>query len=298
MLRLVCDFLKDNKIEHKCCADLSVISSVRIGGVADVLITPSSAEELKLLTDFFNKHNIPKIILGRASNVLFVKDIISCPVIQTVRLAGVIFDGEYVFAECGVSLSRLAHLAAERGYSGLEELSGIPGTVGGALVGNAGAFGKDISSVVSEVSVIGQNGLFQIVYNNDACEFSYRNSRFSHSGEVVLACKMKLKPEQPRLIKEKMDLFLQKRLESQPHGVPSLGSVFKRPVRGYAGEMIERCGLKGHVIGGAAISEAHAGFIVNLGGATAADYTALYYLAKKAVFEKFSVILEPEIRFV
>ncbi len=298
MLSHIKKFLEVQNIEYLEDVDLSSLSPIKIGGKADAVAYPNTICKLISLVTYLDFHNIRLKILGRTSNILFVDKKTKPFLISTVRMSLIEISENTVTAQCGALLSTVCARAATSRLSGLEEISGIPGTIGGAVFGNSGAFGKSISDIVKCVTVYDRRAGVVKNMTNKECQFSYRHSGFSESGDIILSVVLLLDGATEEHIGRRSEHFRLKRAESQPCGLPSLGSVFKRPKNGFAGEMIEKCGLKGHTLGGAAISEAHAGFIVNIGGATTQDFIGLYYLARKCVFEKFSVMLEPEIQFV
>ena len=238
----------------------------------------------------------PKIV-GRKSNILFADGTLESILIDASGVDFISFSQNEVTVGGGASIPLLSSLACSNGLSGFEELSGIPGSVGGAIVGNAGAFGREICDILHSVLVydIITRGIRE--FQSFECDFSYRRSLFGNDNYVILSAKFKLYECSSEEIRNRILAYREKRMKSQPTE-PSLGSTFKRPSRGYAGEMIEKCGLSGFTVGSAKISEKHAGFIVNIGGATATDYLGLMKLASDKVYEKFSVKLQPEIKYV
>ncbi|MBE6754298.1 MAG: UDP-N-acetylmuramate dehydrogenase, partial [Ruminococcaceae bacterium] len=200
-------------------------------------------------------------------------------------------------AGAGATLSAMCHAALDASLTGLEFAWGIPGSVGGAAFMNAGAYGGEMKDVVVSCEYITPDGAWN-VYNADQCEFGYRTSVFQHQPYIITAVSVQLKPGDQREIRAQMDDILQRRKSKQPLELPSAGSVFKRPVGYYAGGLIEQCGLKGASVGGAQVSEKHAGFIVNKGGATCADVLGLVAHIQKTVLEQTGVTLECEIRSI
>ena len=206
-------------------------------------------------------------------------------------------DGERIFAGCGVLLSRVAQEALKAELEGFEFASGIPGTVGGGVYMNAGAYGPELKDVIESVRYIDEDGNFSEILAKDA-EFGYRSSIFAKKGYIVTGCTFKLKKGNREEIKELINDFTNRRVTKQPIEKPSAGSVFKRPEGYFAGALIEEAGLKGFSIGGAEVSPKHAGFIVNKGSATAKDVLDLIEYIKSTVYEKNGVMLETEIKLV
>lgn len=297
MLELIKDYLKVKDVKFKENLNTSRISFIRIGGVTRLVIYPANIEELIYAYKICKSSQIPTKLLGRKSNVLFFDGVLDSIFIDTSEMKVAKFDGSRIEVECGASLPWLAAQAAERSLSGFEELSGIPGSLGGAIVGNAGAYGREMCELVDSVLVFDKVTETVLVLSSDKCCFSYRYSIFSDERYIVLSAVLKLTAGDSQTIRERMRDFRAKRMSTQP-SLPSLGSTFKRPKVGYAGEMIDKCGLSGLTVGGAQISDKHAGFIVNLGCAKASDYVCLMELARERVHERYNVLLEPEIRII
>ena len=272
-------------------------TSFRIGGPAEVMAFPKSAEELSKLLKVSALLDCKPVILGAGTNVLAPDAGMSGLVIclkdclggmeqmneNTIRVAG------------GVTMSRAAVFAANLGLSGLEFAHGIPGTVGGGVYMNAGAYGGEICQVCESVELMDMSGnIFR--KNNADMQFSYRKSVLEEEFAIVISADFRLNPMDTEDIKAKMKELMGKRSASQPLDLPSAGSAFKRPVGGYAAALIDQAGLKGYAVGGAGISTKHAGFAVNLGDATAADVRALLSNVSDIVFEKTGIRLEPEVR--
>ncbi len=270
-------------------------TSLRIGGPADLFLLPASVPDLITLLESLTEEDIPYSILGRGSNLLISDRGVRGIVIQPgPGLAGLNFRDDCLAAEAGVTLPRLAQYAAERGLAGLEFLAGIPGTIGGAVVMNAGWGGGDISQVVRRVRTFKPRfGLKD--WTPKECCFGYRSSRFRQSAEIILEVELKLDPGSPQLIKDRMDEIIIRRKKSLPLEYPSAGSIFKNPPGDYAGRLIESAGLKGKRVGGAQIADRHANIIVNCGAASFRDVEQLISLAREKVKEKFRIDLELEI---
>lgn len=284
---------------EKLCPDMqknvlmSTITTFRIGGPCDILCVPANTEQA--VETLRSAAPFGGIILGRGSNVLAADEGLRQPVILTSGLNRLDFDGEAVTAGCGVSLPELSRAAAKRGLSGLEWASGIPGSLGGAVVMNAGAYGGEMAQIVTSALVFdGQNAVRVTEF-----DFSYRHSVFLSKPEhIVLEATLKLLPGDPAEISSRMDEFRKARNEKQPVELPSAGSFFKRPPGHFAGTLIDQCGLKGRSVGGARVSEKHAGFIVNTGGATCEDVIRLAALVRETVFRETGAELEPEVRLL
>lgn len=278
-------------------ASLAPFCSMKAGGIANYICTPNTLEELRETLSIMNKQNERIMILGNASNTLFSDEGFRGAVIFTSHINGISLDGNQITAECGVSLSSLALFAAKNSMSGLEFAYGIPGTVGGGVFMNAGAYDGELCTVFQEALCLTPTFDEIILTNSDMC-FSYRKSILSDNSFILLNSSFLLKKGNSTQIKAKMEDFMNRRKEKQPLEYPSCGSTFKRPVGFYAGALIEQCGLKGYSIGGAAVSEKHAGFIINKDNASANDLIKLIDYVSACVFEKTGILLEPEIRII
>ena len=273
-------------------------TSFRCGGAADLFVTPGSLGELMNVLDLVRTKNIPYLVLGNGSNVLFKDGGYHGVVIRIGEgMDRVRIEGQTVFAEPGVSLAKLAKMAAEEGRSGLEFACGIPGSLGGAVFMNAGAYDHELKEVLLSVSSINHLGMIKDRKAED-CGLGYRHSIFMENGEVILGVKLFLKPDSRMDISDRMKEYTLRRNSKQPVHLPSAGSFFKRPEGHFAGKLIEDAGLKGLQIGGAQVSPMHAGFIVNNGGATATDVLDLMRVVQETVLDKSGVMLEPEVRIV
>ena len=272
-------------------------TSFRIGGGAEVMAFPKNGEEVKALVKTSELLDIKYYILGAGTNVLAPDDGIPGLVICLKdAMDGMERQGDNcISVAAGVTMSRAAVFAAGLGLSGLEFAHGIPGTVGGGVYMNAGAYGGEICDVCQSVQVLTADGEIA-TYSREEMAFSYRYSRLESDGGIVLQVTFSLLPKPESEIRRTMQELLAKRKASQPLDMPSAGSAFKRPVGGYAAALIDQAGLKGFRIGGAAVSEKHAGFVVNLGGATSADVQKLLAAVSDKVFEKSGIRLEPEVR--
>jgi len=284
---------------HFACP-MDCYTTFRVGGKADALYLSPDLPSLKEIIAWLNREGIPYMTIGKGSNLL-VRDegFKGVMIILNEKLSAIEKNGEndrVIFAGGGLSINRLMEYCRIYGLSGLEFLAGIPGTVGGAIAMNAGAFGKDIGSMVQEIHVIMNNGEL-IIQDRSDLRFAYRGI-LNLKGSVIVKARFELDRERQELISERVTHYLKKRKETQPLEYPSGGSVFKNPPNDYAARLIEMVGLKGKKKGGAMISEKHANFIVNTGGAKAEDILSLINLAQKTVLEGTGIELEPEIRIV
>lgn len=278
---------------------LSEHTSFRIGGPCEIMAFPRSARELSELLRTAKQAGIEPAVLGAGTNVLARDEGRRGLVICTKDcLKNIERTGETAIrAEAGASMARLANFAQSLGLSGLAFAHGIPGTVGGGIMMNAGAYGGEMKQVAIATEFMTLDGETER-YSGEAQDFSYRHSAFSEKKGIILAGTFALTPGDPEAIREEMRSLAQKRRASQPLELPSAGSTFKRPQGGYAAALIDEAGLKGLRIGGAAVSEKHAGFVVNLGNATAQDVLALVHEIQRRVLETSGIRLEPEIRLL
>ena len=272
-------------------------TSFRIGGPARRMAFPDGAEQLVRLMEIAAECGVRPLVIGKGSNLLAADAGLDRLVIDTsedmTKLEEI--ESGILRAEAGVSLGQLAVFAQKRGLTGLEFAHGIPGTVGGGIYMNAGAYGGELCQVAVATTALLPDGTVWEA-EGDAQDFSYRNSGFQKKGAVVLRSRFRLQPGDREQITARMQELAEKRRASQPLEKPSAGSTFKRPVGGFAAALIDQAGLKGKGVGGVAVSEKHAGFVVNLGGATAADVLATMELVQKEVWEHSGIQLEPEVR--
>ena len=295
MTEEILGFLKANDVKYTRDEYLSRLSTVKIGGMADFVAYPDSETKLIHLVEFLEEEKIEYKILGRMSNVLPPDDIYRGVIVRTDLMRRVDFQDNIIVAEAGISLPRFSSLCQDMSLSGLEELSGIPGSLGGAIFGNAGAYGREISDLVIDVGAYNIDSKTVVEIPSEMLGFGYRTSAFKASRLVILSARLGLTFGDKDKIQTKIREISTKRRNSQPMGKPSLGSTFKRPSENiYPWRLIDECGLRGFSIGGAAISEKHAGFIVNQGNATSADYFAVASYVKNTVQEKTGVNLEYE----
>lgn len=272
--------------------------SFKIGGPADIFAEAESEDQAAGLYALCKSAGAPLLVIGRGTNLLVCDEGVPGVVM---RLGGDFLeteiDGQELYAGAGCSLSRVAALARQAELTGLEFAHGIPGSLGGAVMMNAGAYGGEMSGVVVSVRCLDADGTVR-EYSGGELDLSYRHSRFCDHGGVILSARLRLERGEGAEIEARMRELMEKRAASQPLDKPSAGSTFKRPETGYAAAMIDGAGLKGFQIGGAAVSEKHAGFVVNLGGATFRDVTAVMEHVRKTVFDKYGALLEPEIRII
>ena len=271
--------------------------SFKIGGPARALAVPSDVMSLTKICAILKDHHIAPMLLGNGTNILFpdegLKELF---LISTQKLTKIFLlpDGA-IYAEAGVSLAKLAGFAQQNGLKGLEFASGIPGSLGGGLTMNAGAYGGELKDAVESVVCyyLPEQRLYEL--DNKQCAFGYRESLFQKMGGcAILSAVLRLEPGDPDEIAAKMRDLNEKRREKQPLDLPSAGSAFKRPEGHYAAALIDRAGLKGYAVGGAQVSEKHAGFVVNTGGASSHDVYDLMMHIRKTVYEHSGVVLEPE----
>lgn len=273
-------------------------TTVKVGGAGDLfVIAPCAGAAAKIIAEC-RKIGLYSMILGNGSNVLFSDGGFRGVVVTSRPSAECIeVSGTEISADAGVQLSAVCRAALSAGLRGLEFAYGIPGTVGGAVYMNAGAYGGEIKDVVTEVTAADSNGQ-ERVFSADELELGYRTSRFERSGDIITRVRFRLENGDPSEIRAKMEELMARRKSRQPLEYPSFGSAFKRPEGTYAGLVIEQSGLKGRSVGGAQISEKHANFIINRGGATAQDYLELIGLAQRTALEKTGFRLELEVRLI
>ncbi len=276
---------------------MSTMTTFRTGGIARIIVSPNSTEELKNVLKMFYELQIPYYVLGNGSNLLVSDKGIEKPIIYIGRD----FSSIDVFENCitarsGAFLSAIAKKAYDESLTGFEFAAGIPGTLGGALIMNAGAYGGEMKDVIEAVSFVDPSGE-EYVVSGEEMEFSYRNSALSGTDCIITGATIKLEKGNKDEINEKMSELAAKRRDKQPLEYASAGSTFKRPVGHFAGSLIESAGLKGASFGDAQVSEKHAGFIINKGNATTQNICDLIEFVKEKVYEKHGVILETEVKY-
>ncbi len=287
----------DARLSLKRNRDMARYTTLHLGGPADLLASPDRAEQIPLLLQAAAKYDVPVTIIGNGSNLLVRDGGIRGLVIRMCRdMQQITVSGDLIRAEAGAMMSSLSMAAADASLGGLTFASGIPGTVGGGAYMNAGAYGGDMSQVVTLVEGFNMKGE-PFRYGRPDMQFRHRWSRLMQENKLITHVTVQLlRGEREQLLAEMVD-FNRRRAEKQPLTNFSAGSTFKRPPEGYAAQMIDECGLKGFAIGGAQVSEKHAGFCINQGG-TAADFLALMAHVQRVVFERFGVMLEPEVRIL
>ena len=295
----IISFIKKNKIgNYKQNVSLSNYTTYKVGGIARIIVYPKDVKKLVLLLNKLNDESVKYKVLGYGSNLVFSDKPYEGVIIKLDSFDKVKIDDTIITAGAGVSLIKLSYMALKEGWTGLEFASGIPGTVGGAVFMNAGAYKSDMGYIVSEVKVLSPDLKVITLYNKDL-NYKYRDSFLRHNaGYICLEAKLVLRPGDKKLIKELMETRRQKRLLSQPLEYPSAGSVFRNPENDFAGKLIEDCGLKGYKIGGAEVSLKHANFIINTGKASANDVMNLINYVHDKVKEKTNVDLKIEQEFV
>jgi UDP-N-acetylmuramate dehydrogenase len=278
---------------------LSKMTTLRIGGVAKYVVYPNSAVALDAVISLLKKENVPWKIIGKGSDLLCSDDPYDGVIIRLDRhFRSYYFDGCQVIAEAGASIIALSVDCAKNGLSGLEFASGIPGSIGGAVFMNAGAYGGEIKDVGRSVRVMDADGTNLRTVSGEDMQFSYRHSIAEDEGILILFADMELKEDSPEAIAARVAELQFKRNSKQPVNYPSAGSTFKRPAGGYAAALIEASGLKGYRSGGAEVSEKHSGFVINAGGATAEDVLSVMRHVREKVFADSGIMLEPEVRLI
>jgi len=281
---------------------MSAHTSFRIGGPAALFVTANDENELAGILAVCAEEKAEHILIGNGSNYLVSDE--GYPGIM-IRLGGIFEeitrdkeDDSVVVAGAAARLSSVSAFLTERGLAGFEFASGIPGSIGGAVFMNAGAYGGEMKDVVSSVRLMAGDGSEIFTLTNDEMSFSYRHSAVEESNAIVLSAELRLTPDDPECIAARVAELKTKRNAKQPVNYPSAGSTFKRPVGGYAAALIDEAGLKGYTVGGAQVSEKHAGFVINKGDATAEDVLAVMRYVRKAVYENSGIMLEPEVRLI
>ncbi|MCR5583373.1 MAG: UDP-N-acetylmuramate dehydrogenase [Eggerthellaceae bacterium] len=275
---------------------MSAHTTFQIGGPADLYCVPASVEDVQAVCAACRAYDVPLHVIGCGSNLL-VSDVGLRGVVMELgpAFSQVRVEGACVFAQAGATNEAVSQAACAAGLAGYEFASGIPGTVGGAAIMNAGAYDGEFAQVAEEVTCLTPEGQVVTVSHDEAC-WSYRHSMMDECGYVVLSAKLRLTPDDSAAIQARVDDLTERRTSKQPLEMPSAGSTFKRPEGYFAGKLIQDSGLRGYRIGGAQVSEKHTGFVVNAGGATAADVQALIAHIQRTVREQFGVEMHPEVR--
>lgn len=280
-------------------ADMCEYTTFKAGGHADELVIPESPEDVQEALSEIHAKNRKYLILGNGSNTIFRDEGYHGTVIHLGEaFSSIEGDGDRLICGSGALMSEAAHKAMELGLSGMEPISGIPGSIGGAVFMNAGAYGGEMSQVIESVTAVSADGSEILTIPKEELKLGYRHSRFMETGEVVLSAILLLKKRDVEEIKADMMDFTNRRTSKQPLEYPSAGSFFKRPEGYFAGKLIQDAGLKGVSVGGAQISSKHSGFMINRGDATATDIINLMHLVQNTVYDRFGVHMEPEVRIV
>ena len=286
-----------NGIDIRFDEPLKQYTYTKVGGAADYLVFPRNRYELARVVKFANREQIPWMVLGNASNIIVRDGGIRGFVIMFDKLNGVAVDGYTIEAEAGANLIETTHIALHHSLTGFEFACGIPGSIGGAVFMNAGAYGGEISHILLSCKVLTRDGEIKNISAQDM-KFGYRRSYVQQTGDVVISAKCALAPGMHRVIRQEMERLTHLRQLKQPLEYPSCGSVFKRPVGHFAGQLISEANLKGHRIGGVEVSKKHAGFMVNVDNGTAADYENLIAHVIETVKAHSGVTLEREVRII
>lgn len=280
-------------------APMARYTTFRVGGEADVLVDIASAEDVTVALRAARHAGVPVTVIGNGSNLLVLDGGIRGLVLRLAgSCSGIRREGNLVLAQAGASLHAVASFAQGQGLAGLAELAGIPGTIGGGSIMNAGAYGGELSQVVTRVDAIALSDGKPLSFSGPKLDFSYRHSAMMDAGVVVTDVTLSLSPGDPAALRERMEALSRARREKQPLEYPSAGSTFKRPEGLFAARLIDECGLRGLRVGNAQVSEKHAGFIINLGGATARDILTLITEVTRRVQDATGVHLEPEVRIL
>lgn len=271
-------------------------TTFRVGGPADYFVMPETKDEIRRIITVCRECGTPFYIIGNGSNLLVSDKGYRGVIIQLYKeMSKIETEGNVIRAEAGASLARVANAALEAGLTGFEFASGIPGTLGGACVMNAGAYGGEMKDVLLSVTALAADGEF-LTIPKDRLELGYRTSVFARKGYIVVEALLELKEGSKEAIRQKMEELREKRITKQPLEYPSAGSTFKRPEGYFAGKLIQDAGLCGYRVGGAQVSEKHCGFVINCGNASAADVDELMKQVSAKVEEQFGVTLEPEVK--
>ena len=294
--KMFCDLLGEDRVFTE--EAMSQHTTFKIGGPADYFLMPDKGEDVGRVIKICKEKEIPYFILGNGSNLLVGDGGYRGAVIQIYRnMSSVTVEGNEITAQAGALLSAVAAAAKNASLTGFEFAGGIPGTIGGAVVMNAGAFGGEMKEVLTEVTVMNAEGdIFTLP--TEELELGYRTSIIKTAGYIVLEAKIRLKEGDPEVIRETMKDLTIRRTTKQPLEYPSAGSTFKRPEGYFAGKLIMDSGLAGYQVGGAQVSEKHCGFVINAGDATARDVRTLMDNVRDIVYKKYGVTLEPEVKFL
>lgn len=286
-----------NKENIKINESLKKYTMTQLGGNADILVMPETEEEVEAIVQYTYNHQIPLLILGNGSNMIVRDGGVRGIVMNLSKLNQIKIEGTEVYAQSGALIMDVSKKAAEASLTGLEFACGIPGSVGGAMAMNAGAYGGEINDIIFHSTVLTREGK-RLVLSKEELELGYRKSIIAQKNYIVLSSLFRLEKGNKEEIDAKIADLTYKRQSKQPLEYPSAGSVFKRPPGYFAGKLIQDSGLQGKGVGGAEVSTKHAGFIINKGNATATDYIETIKMVQKVVKEKFGVELELEVKIV
>lgn len=286
-----------NDIECRKNEPMKKHTTFRIGGPARFFYVPKNIDELKLIIQYCKDEKLKYMIIGNGSNMLFMDEGFDGAIICVGNgMSNISVDNTSIYVEAGALLSKVASSARDAGLAGMEFAAGIPGTIGGAIVMNAGAYGGEMKDIVSFVDILEADGDVRR-YSNEEMQFGYRRS-IVDADKVVVGVELKLASGNVDDINARMDELKTARVSKQPLEYPSAGSTFKRPEGYFAGKLIDDCGLRGYRVGGAMVSEKHCGFVINYDNATANDVLKLMDDVKNKVYDEYNVLLEPEVRIV
>ncbi len=294
----LCTLCEKIGCEYSTEAILKDYTSFKIGGKADIMVFPDSVIKFSSIIKFINDSGISFLIIGKGSNLLISDSGFKGVVINTCKFDKIeLIDENTIKCQSGASLSKLCRFALENSLTGLEFAFGIPGTAGGAAYMNAGAYGGEMKDVLVSCEHMLSDGSVES-YSGDELKLGYRHSVYSDTDKLIVSLTVRLEKGNKTEIKAKMDELMGKRRDKQPLEFPSAGSTFKRPEGYFAGALIEQCGLKGYTVGGAQVSEKHAGFVINIGNATACDVINVINHCQETVLSETSVTLEPEVKII
>lgn len=289
------EFMKEENVKENFL--LKKKTYIKLGGKADVFVLPTTIKEIQKIVKLCNQSKVPYFILGNGSNLIIKDGGIRGVVISLAKMQGISISDETIYVYAGANLMKLSKTVMQKGLSGLEFACGIPGSVGGAIYMNAGAYGGEIKDVLEEIIVVNEWGEL-LTKTKEELELGYRYSKIQDTKDIIVLAKFKLKKDCLENIKIKMAELTERRKQTQPLEYPSCGSVFKRPTNEFVGPLIIKCGLQGKRIGDAEVSKKHAGFIVNLGNASSRDYLNLISLIQNEVKKKTNISLSLEVKII
>lgn len=279
-----------------CDESMSKHTTFRVGGPCDIFVSVADEKEAEEVIRLLSVNEVPYFVIGNGSNLLVNDEGYRGVIVEIGKnFSDITIEGQTVMAQAGALLVKVANESYKAGLTGLEFASGIPGTIGGGVFMNAGAYGGELKDVVKTVTVLDMNSGSVFDIPGEQMEFSYRHSIAKEKPYLILKAEIELSDGNPESIKARMDELKEQRTTKQPLEYPSAGSTFKRPEGYFAGKLIQDAGLKGYSVGGAMVSEKHSGFVINTGNATASDITTLIEDVQRIVNEKFGVMLEPEV---